>query len=651
MKKIFYLFIAVLLINNLFAQNNILLEIDDEKITTKEFLHIYKKNNTGDDAMTLEAMNEYMDLFINFKLKVHEAKKMRLDTSEKFINELRGYISQLAQPYLTDKEVEEKMIKETYNRMLYDVNVSHILIRVDGMALPEDTVKAYNKIKTVYKKLQEGDDFEEVAKEFSEDESVKFNDGNLGYRTALGMVYSFETQMYNTPVGEFSKPFRTNFGYHVLKVNDKRPAKGRYNVAHIMMLTPEGSGQTLNKQAEEKIYEIKEKIEAGEDFAELAKEHSQDRRSAENGGVIGWVNVGGRMIPEFENAIFEINEIGQMSEPLKTNFGWHLIKVIDIEPVKPFEEIRNEIISKISNTERAAKSKKSLLAKLKDEYDVNIYKNNLKAFYKLVTDSIFHGTWTIDDNTELSEVLLSFKDRKYTQKDFYEYINRFNRRQKPLPIKPFVDNNFENFIDKMIIAYEETILEEKYPDFKYLINEYHDGILLFELTDMKVWSKAISDTAGLRKFYNANKNNYMWDYRYETKIFECKDERTSKRLYRALNKDWSMDRIESSLNKKDSSAVVLTMHDVFEKGINPEVDEIIKDNNIPEEAGFNKVIELKNNRIAQISVIKPQNKSIDEARGIITADYQNFLEKEWIKELRNKYNVKLHDEVLKKIVR
>jgi peptidyl-prolyl cis-trans isomerase SurA len=650
MKKVIVLILGIVILFNVNAQkNNVLLEIDDEKITVEEFLHIYKKNNTSEHAMKLSAMQEYMDLFINFKLKVHEAKNLGLDESDSFNNELRGYRNQLAQPYLTDKELENELIKEAYQRMKYDVEVSHILIKIDPMAAPEDTLKAYNKIKAIHQKLKKGEDFDKIALEFSEDESVTNNSGNLGYRTVFGLVYPFETAMYTTPVGEYSEPFRTNFGYHVLKVTDKRPAKGRYKVAHIMLMTPMEAGQNLHKQAEKQIFEIHDQLNNGADFAEMANEHSQDRRTAERGGELGWVTVGGKMIQAFENAVFEMSKVGEISKPLKTGYGWHIIKVLEIEPIKEFDEVQREIKSKISNTARATKSKESVIAKLKKEYNVVSFDDNYKAFYKLVTDSIFEGSWKLDENIDLSANVLQIRDVKFTQDDFYKYLLKYNRKQQAVPFEQFVDSKFLTFIDNAVMEYEESVLEEKYPEFKYLINEYHDGILLFELTDLMVWSKAINDTIGLEQFWSMNKENYMWGYRYQVEIFDYSDEKTGKKLNKSLSKGHDTDKILSKLNRKNENAITLSLNGVFEKGSNVEVDELIKDNNIKAESGITKIIELPDSKIARISVVEPEPKTLNEARGLITADYQNYLEKEWVKELRSKYNIKLHNEVLKSI--
>lgn len=649
MRKFIISFLAICFVVSAVAQEKILLGIDDEKINVDEFLHIYKKNNTNEEAMTYDAMREYMDLFINFKLKVHEAQQLGMDTTLSFMQELRGYRSQLAQPYLTDKSVEEELVVEAYERMETDVAVSHILIKLDQTASPEDTAKAWKEAMDVYKKLEAGGDFVKLARENSDDESVAFNDGNLGYRTVFGLVYEFESMMYNTPVGEFSEPFRTRFGYHVLKVNDKRPAKGKHKVAHIMMIVPQGSGSSLDKEAHGKIAEIEERIANGEDFAELAKEFSEDRRTAEDGGTLGWISVGGKMIKEFEDAVFNLEEVGDVSPVLKTNYGYHLIKLVEVEEIKPFDEIKHDLKSKISNTARTSRSRESVIKKLLVEYNASQYPEHIELMYTVVTDSIFEGTWKIEEDADLSETLLSFSDEVYTQKDFANYLVKFNRKQNPQNIKTFVDASYKMFVNKMVIMYEEEILEEKYPAFKYLIKEYHDGILLFELTDKTVWSKAITDTTGLENFYSMHEGDYMWKHRYSVKNYNCKDAKISKKTQKYLSKGWDDEQIFAKINKKDSTALELIDQELCEKGVKLVVDRLVTDNNVPEEEGYNTVLAGEENKLTQIKVVGPSAKSLGEARGIITADYQNYLEAKWLETLRSKYNVVLHEEVLKSI--
>lgn len=652
MKRIFFVFFTLCFALGLIAQEKILLEIDDEKISVEEFLYIYSKNNTNSDAMNYDIMKEYMELFENFKLKVHEAIELGLDTLPAFKRELKGYVSSLAQPYLIDKDIEEQIIKEAYERMLYDIEVSHIIIEIPSDYTIEDTLVAYNKIYEVYDKLEKGGDFGELAREYSDDEVSAVEDGSLGYRTVFGLVYEFENIMYDTPVGKYSKPFRTRYGYHILKVTDKRPARGKYKVAHIMKVLPPEVSYGTRVNVRNQMQEIHNRLMNGEDFVKMAEVESDDRKTAKNGGDLGWMTVGGKMIKVFEETVFNLENIDEISPLLETHYGFHIIKLLEKEPIKPFEEVKNNIKNQVSSTGRDERAKNTVLDKLKKEYGLKLYENNLNLFYEHINDStFFSGEWESNNNIDLTEPVFVFKDNSFTQKDFKEYLfPRYIMQQNVLKTRSFIDDNFNKFVNMNLISYEESVLKNKYPDFKYLINEYHDGILLFDLTDKKVWSKAVKDTVGLQKFYDDNKNNYMWDYRYDVRIYECKDLKSLNAFSKALKKGDAEDKIMSKLNKKDSSNVEILYKSINEKGVDPEVDKYIKEYGIPEDASYENIVINENDKtLTYIRVKQPQPKTISEARGIITADYQNYLEKEWIKELRSKYKIVVHEDVLRSI--
>ena len=356
MKKNVLTIVLLLFAAILYAQDRTLLEIDNEKIDADEFIHIFKKNAGNNGNVTRKDVDEYMDLFVNFKLKVHEGQALGLDTSRSFKQEIAGYRKQLAQPYLSDKSIEDELIKEAYDRMQYDVNVSHILITVSSNASPEDTLKAWNKINEAYKRAIKGENFSKLADEYSQDPSVAKNHGDLGYCTVFGLVYEFETAMYNTKPGEISAPFRTKFGYHILKVNDKRPAKGRYKIAHIMIVSPQDATDEMKKEAKETINDVYAQLKNGADFAKMADEYSADRRTAVKGGELGWISVGGRMIREFEEAAFNIKNVGDISEIVSTGYGYHIIKLLEKEPIKSFDECKAELKSKVSGNMRSYKA-------------------------------------------------------------------------------------------------------------------------------------------------------------------------------------------------------------------------------------------------------------------------------------------------------
>ncbi|MDA3911131.1 MAG: peptidylprolyl isomerase [Bacteroidales bacterium] len=654
MKQIFISLLMIAFGMNAMAQENsdIILEVGDEQVMTAEFLHIYTKNNRHQElSYALDSLSAYMDLFVNFKLKVVEAKTMGLDTLKSFRSELSGYRTQLAQPYLTDKSVEDELIREAYERSKYDVKASHILIKIDPEITGKDTLAAYNKAKMVRQKLLDGEDFGTLAKKYSDDESVRYNQGSLGYFTVFGMVYPFESAAYNTEVGEISDIVRTRFGYHIIKIEEKRLAKGRIRVAHIMVLLPKDAIEEQQAQAQERVEMIQKKLDAGESFEELAKEFSEDRRSGRQGGLLPWFGVGGKMIPEFENAAFQLSEVGGVSNALRTSYGYHFIKLVDVEPIGSFEEQKIQLKNRISNSARASRSKTVLVERLMDDYNAVVHDEAIKAVSDMITDSIFYGKWDAKAAYKMNDVVFSFADAQYTQEDFARYMTKFNRKSEPKVLTHFINQKFDDFQEKMILLYEEENLESKYKKFNFLMKEYHDGILLFDVTDRKVWSKAVKDTVGLEGFYEKNKENYQWDTRYDVHVLSADDKKLRKKVLKHIKKnpkaDWA--EIDSIYNASDSSAVVKEHWTVYEAGDNHFADELAEEYAKKLEKKGRVITLMDDSRVLDMRLRKPSLKALHEARGVITADYQNYLEKQWIKSLHEKYEVKIHEDVLKKL--
>jgi peptidyl-prolyl cis-trans isomerase SurA len=303
------------------AQNNdpVIMMINGEPVSKSEFEYIYNKNNSS-NTLDKKNLDEYVDLFVNFKLKVAEAKTKEIQLRKSYIEELETYRSQLAAPYMVDKETEEEIIKEAYERMKEDVDASHILIKSSRT----DTAEAYKKIYQLYEKLQKGADFETLAKENSECPSAS-KGGHLGYVTAFMTVYPFETAGYNTPAGSFSKPVHTSFGYHMVKVHNHRPTRGTVRIAHIFKRIENEGKDSQMRQKADSLYQL---LQQGADFAEIAKKYSDDLQSAARGGEIGWVE-SGRLPADFEEAAFALKNNGDISAVIKTSFGYHILKLLD----------------------------------------------------------------------------------------------------------------------------------------------------------------------------------------------------------------------------------------------------------------------------------------------------------------------------------
>jgi peptidyl-prolyl cis-trans isomerase SurA len=621
----------------------IVLTVEDEKVTVDDFEAIFRKNNR-DSVVTKEALSDYMELFINFKLKVREAEELGLDTSANFRRELTGYRKQLSRPYLIDNELLDELIQEAYNRTRQEVRASHILIKVDRDAAPEDTLKAYNRIMELRKRIMNGEDFSTVAtsKGGSEDPSVRDNSGDLGYFTAFQMVYPFESAAYKTSVGEVSMPIRTRFGYHLVKTTDKRDARGEIRAAHIMIRYKDKNDPDARNEAEQKAREIYEMLEEGADFAELAMRFSQDASTSRNGGELPWFGTG-KMVEEFEDAAFALSEDGQISQPVESPYGWHIIKRLEYRPVPEFDAVEQQLRSKVSRDSRSDITKQSFITKLKKEYGVSPSTKVLKPIYKAAAeDSAFAGDngITVKKMKKLNKELFSIDGKSYTAKDFYDYLNGKRIRKRDLSAEALINRELDAFIERELMDYEDSQLEKKYNDFRLLINEYHDGILLFELTDQKVWSKAVKDTTGLQAFYEANKNRFMWEERMSGTLYTCEDAATAKQVQRMLKRGMKPQEIKEALND-DSSLTLNYVSGTWELSD----EEVLS--KLPKEAGTHQVEHNGQVVVAEIEeVLPPQPKALNEARGMVTAEYQNHLEEEWIKELRAKYDYQVNREVL-----
>lgn len=625
-------------------EDPVLMTIDNKEITKSEFLQIFLKNN-DDPKYDKATLDNYMTLFKDFQLKVAEAEALGYDTIPRLVRELSGYQKQLAQPFLTDAEMNKTLIKQAYERMKNEVRASHILIRLGDNASPEDTLKAYNKIMEIRKKALNGGDFNKLAQTNSEDPSAKTNNGDLGFFTAFQMVYPFEEAAYTHKVGEISMPIRTRFGYHILKVTDKRPARGMMTAAHIMIAANQEKATKEDiERAKMKANELYKKLQEGADFGELTKKFSDDPSSAQKDGLLPNFGTGTkmRMVPEFEDAAFALKNNGDFSKPVQTQYGFHIIKRIDLTPLKSFEELKSEIEDKVSRDKRSEITRSSYINKLKKAYNFkNESEGKLAWFEKNLDSSVYFGKY---NTTKIQKTVTLFElaGKTYTNKDFIEYINQNARYSRRYPLNEIASNLHPTWIDDAVIEYEKTQLPKKHPEYKALMQEYHDGILLYEIMSDKVWNKAIKDTVGLEKFYEANKANYMWNDRYDAVVYEVISEDLAKQVYKLAKKGKiSSDSIRSIINQ-ESELNLRIRSEKFEVSKTP----YLKDRQLDEKVnkvypfdGKYYVIDLK-------EIIPASYKKLSEAKGLITSDYQAYLEDQWLKELREKHTIKINNDIL-----
>ncbi len=629
-----------------FAQNKeVLFTINDNPYYTDEFVRVYKKNLdlVKDDSQ--KDLDKYLELFLGYKLKVEKANKLGLQNDTKYQNELKSYRNQLAKSYLNDSQVTNALIEEAYERMKLDVRASHILVMVEEGAIPADTLKAYNKMLDIIKRIESGESFEALAAKFSEDPSAKDNKGDLGYFSAFRMVYPFENAAYKTAVGSVSKPFRTRFGYHILKVADKRVNRGEVSVSHIMIMKPGTPDAELHEKAKQTINEIYKKLQQGESFESLAGQFSEDKSTASKGGALQRFGSGQLTSQEFEDVAFGLKEKGELSQPFQSQFGWHIVKLIDRFPLQSLEELRVDIENKIKRDDRSLLITNSLAKKLRAKYAIKTDSKLLVKAKKSVTDAFYDQNWVVPSNKEFQVTLVTIENnKKLTATDFLEFVSSQQKSNaKTRPIQNLTNELFEKWLDEQVITYHNDNLENEFPEFRFVMDEYRDGLLLFDLMEKEIWNKAKNDTVGLEKFRLDNLKNYQWKERMDVDIFSSTDEKVIKKAQSYLKKGKSIDFIKQKLNVNDKINVIVKSG-LFEN-----------DYDVLPEFGITKTgvtkIAAKGNYffVSNVKEIKPaQPKLLNETKGKLVSDYQQFLENNWVDELRKEFNIKINTAVFEK---
>jgi len=608
-----------------------LFTISGEPHPVDEFVYLYNKNHQGrSEEFTKEKIESYLELYINFKLKVKEAEARGLDQSMAFKTELAGYKEELKKPFIAEPDLLDQLVKETYQRLGEEIKVSHILIGVKPDAPASDTIKAYNRAMDVYTKAKEGEAFEKLAIEFSEDPSVKVNNGSLGYFTALQMVFPFEQAAYQMNVGEISKPVRSQFGYHIIRVEDRRPSSGEVEVSHILKRGNEESAKAL-------IYDVYQKITQGGDWNILCKEFSDDPETKENGGRLRPFGPGAlASAPQFEAVAFSLKEPGSISAPFQTAFGWHIIRLERKIPLPAFEEMEPSLKRRVARDERLLISKSAQTEKRKKELGFSVSHRLNEMLEQFADSSLLKGLWKAELIKENQDsVLFSLGSTAYTMKDFGHYMEA-NQSRVDGNIKERVDGIFNLFIEESLMEEEDRRLQESNPDYRNLVNEYREGILLFNIMEREVWNKASEDSIGQRNYYQANLERYQAGERLKCSMYST----ASKTL-----RDSTALRIQhgDSLAVKDSRIKMEAENRAFERGDHQVVDRIEWSQGLrtAEAEGMYYLVLVK-------EVISPGPKKFEETRAAVISDFQDHLEREWIKQLKVKYIVKVNAKGKKK---
>lgn len=660
MKKLLVL-LAMMMPALLFAQgwkSKTLITLGDRNISAGEFMEVYEKNNVKNEIIDKKSVDDYLDMYINFKLKVIEAENLKMDTLPKFVKEFQGYRKQLAKPYFSNEAVNEQLVEEAYERMQWDINASHILVKCDVHAVPADTLKAYNKAMELRSRIIKGENFGDVAVEASDDPSArdmeaipgkqrayKGNRGELGYFTAFDMVYPFETRAYNTKEGEISMPVRSDFGYHIIKVNSKTPACGMIRAAHIFLAVDENDPLRTDSLVRAKAYNIYNEIdEDGKNWEIIVRKYSDDKGSAQNKGALNPFKVS-QIVPEFISEIKKLNK-NEFSEPVKTMYGYHIIRLIAKPGVQSLDEERENITKRIEKDMRAKVSEDVVLKRILKENKFKEYTKVKDDFISTIDSTLKNGKYVVGEGVDVNKTLFRLVKQDYKIADFIDYIVENQQSQPFMSSASYAYLLYDMFLKEVAFAYEDTHLEEKYPEFRLLVQEYHDGILLFDLMDKEVWKKAEKDTTGLKNYYEENKNEYMWKERVKTIIVNVAMPDNLAKAEELIKMDISSDSIRTIVKNEELRGVGARTQ-YFQHGDNVDIDET------EWVAGTIRVVPSTVDNTTKIikilEVREPEPKTYKEARGLITSAYQAKLEKDWLENLKAKYPVKVNEKILNKV--
>lgn len=512
------------------ASETAIVELGDHRYSVEDFVNSYQKNKFLVDSVQGLDIHEYVDLYTNLKLKVLDAISEGRDTTSDYKEEITTFRQQLARPYLSNKETVEKLKREAYDRLQQELHVSHILTSLPQDASPEDTLKAYQATVALIERIKEGGNFAEMAKRFSADKSSSVNGGDLGYFTAFQMVYPFENAAYQLKVGEVSQPVRSKFGYHIIKLHNKRPAQGKFQVSHIMI---RNDAKTPH-DSKAKIQEAYKALQGGTPWKEIVQRYSDDLQSRRSAGLLPVFGIG-EMVPEFELATLGLKTPGEYSTPIHTKYGWHIIRLERKIPILSYDELEPQLQQKVVTDSRGRLLEAEFADKLAKEYTVVTNQEALNELLKQADASLLTKPWSFIGNASIAtknQTLLTIQNKPSTTEQFFDFITIAKGEKLPAESHPetVLHRYYKEFVQKQLIAYEQTQLERKHPEFKQLMQEIEEGVLLSQVMEKNVWGKSLTDSLGQQAFYEANKELFKMDERADATLIYAPDAPTLEKL-------------------------------------------------------------------------------------------------------------------------
>lgn len=643
--KVFFVFGFCFFVITSFGQSKdpVLMKIGKSDVTVSEFKYIYEKNNGANADYSRNSVMEYLDLYTKFKLKVEKARALQMDTIASLRSELEGYRKQLAGSYLIDKEVTEALLKELYGRMDYDVEFSHIFAGFPENATAAQKEEAKAKLREIKAKLVSGYEFSAAAAAYSEDRKSGLQGGKMGFVTAKlpSGFYELETAIYTAPLGEVTDIIESKLGYHLVKVTQRRPARGIIEVAHILI-------DSDNKALADSVANL---AKNGADFEALVSQFSIDKATVKNGGKLPPFGINTYSLT-FEVGSYTLHKDGDVSNAMLTESGWHIIKRIKRYPKDSYDLFVRKMKSQINKDSRFNVAKDKLIEDIKKSAGIQEDRGELANFIKGLDEEFYSYKWAPAADVSTKPLFTLGGSQVVTVKDFADYCKKNTRTRlkydKSSPLKNTVEELYQSFINDTALAYEEQSLDKKYPEFRSLMREYEEGILLFEVTKVNVWDKANQDTSGLVQFFEHQANTYYTPEKADISTFmiQSKDKKLADKIYKYAVKNDS-EALIKKFNKKEE-VVTLTKGEI-EKG-SPESMNLSWTKNAV--SSLKSSSDANSYSFVKVNTVVPARpKTLNEARGYVVADYQNYLDKAWLKSLESEYNVVIYKDVLNSLIK
>lgn len=618
-------------------KNPLVLSVNGKDVYADELAYLFRKNYADKKDHTPEKVNEYLRLYIRFKLKVEEAVNRGLDTTRQFVKEYNTYRTELRKTYLQEDKLTDSLVRLTYERLKEEIKASHILVALPADATPPDTVRAWKRINEILEQVKRNEPFNELAEKFSDDPSARNNHGNLGYFTAMQMIYPFETAAYSGKPGDVVGPVRTRYGYHLIKIEDRKPSRGEVEVSHIMLRNAPGRNE---EQMRNLIFEIHEQLKGGVPWEELCSRYSEDLNSKNNNCRLRPFGVGAfNQVPEFDAVAFSLAHPGDISDPFKTDYGWHIVRLERKIPLPSLEELKTSLRNRVIRDERMQLARRQYYQKLKRRLAFTENTELKGKIFAAVDTSLTRGRWNMPDIPK-DQTLITLAGNGISAAQFMQYV-KINQQATTLKPSDYILELYSKFVESVLDEQLEKEVMQVKPEYRYLLKEYYEGILLFDIMEKEVWNKAAEDSLGLQEYFNSHRDRYHVGERAKAVIYSA----PSAEILRQL---------KFYLEKQDSVAAKKWVRD---NQIRSETGKFQR----PDRSALQQVLwqpglyETENKGMYYLvhilEILQPGLLTFEEARINVVSDYQQALEDRWLKDLQKKYPVVLHEKGRKQLIR